>query len=1096
MRISSHAIDHPRFVLVASLLVLLMASYAALYIPVQRTPAISKAVVLVAIPYPDSTPEESEVDVSKKIEDALSELQSVDFLASTSLRGSSVTQIIFLDGVSPDDAKREVKDLVDRVRNELPNGRDVQPIVTAIDFEDAPLMLVTLSGPKDFDSRALKQIAEDVQKDLERVEGIANTQLFGGQEREIHVNVNPDRMTQYGLSLTDVRQTIIRAHAKIPAGSLNTKGYDRMVRNEAKLRTIKDVQNAIIRSSAGRPIRISDVAEVADSYRRVQNLALLDGSTCATIVVNKEANINTLGAAKAIHEKIKELEKQYPLLHFSVTRDTSDEISVMFRVLGSSALFGALLVLVILAWTMGLRISILVLMAIPFSGAVALAFLFATGVPVSNMVVFSAILVIGMVVDGAIIVAENIHRHIERGEDPVDAAKIGIEEVGMPVIAADLTTVAAYLPMLLVPGIMGDFMSVMPRVVSVALLGSVLVDHFLIPTLAARWYRKRSVPKTTDIEGSDGVIVVSDSPLSTKQDSLLSTKKTKDAKSPSRKESRIRPNLGSFTGAYLRVLKFALAHRYFVLLWCVMMVFGASLLFKHLGFEFFPESDRGQFTIKFELPLGYSIDESLAVANQISKPLEKYKQEGLIKHYVTALGTSNALASRLEGDPATGPEFGQIMVELLSPLDRSVHQDIIIDELRQAIEVPPGVTLSFQEAQEGPPGGYAVAIRFTGKNHKQLGMIAKAVRKRMETIGGTVDVSTDFRDSSPELIIKPNLAVLPMFDIQPEQISQAIQIAIAGDTTVQMTLDDKDVTVRIQLAPEFQSNISDLKRLPITSATGRKATIGQLATVKRDVGLYSINRYKSDRAVVAYCGVNKPAIPADVFKVLAQDILPDFGFEPINKDGATLEGYAKSFLGQSATPAAGIQADFAGENDERDKNFNYLLYSMIIAVVLIFVILVAQFNSIRQSLVVMLTVPLSFVGVICGMWATGFPFSLATFIGLVSLTGIVVNDAIVMVDFANQARKRGLPLQEALIESGVNRLRPVLLTTVTTIGGLLPLFLNISGGAEFWQPLTAAVIFGLGFATMLTLVVIPVCYSLAYSWYLPIVRLVRVVRGQ
>ncbi len=1067
MRITSQAIDHPRFVLVATLLVLLIAGYALLYTPVQRSPAINKAVVLVAIPYPDSSPQESEIDIAKKVEDALGELQGVDFISSTNMRGSSVTQVIFLDGVDPDDGRREVKDLVDRIRNELPAGREIQPIVTDIDFESAPIMLVTLTGPPGFDDRSLKRIAEDVQDQLETVDGVANTQLFGGREREIHVNINPDRLTQYGLTIADVRDAVAQFHAKIPAGSLNTGRFDRQVRNEAKLRGVQDIRQAIVSSRDGQVIRVDDVANVMDSNRRLMNLAQLDGRDGATIIVNKEADINTLGAAVAVREKVDSLQQQFPDIKFSVTRDTSEEIWLMFRVLGSSAAFGAMLVLVILAWSMGLRISMLVLIAIPFSSAVAIAFLFFAGIPISNMVVFSYILVLGLVVDGAIIVAENIHRHIERGEDPITAAKVGIEEVGLPVIAADLTTVAAFLPMLMVPGIMGDFMGVMPKVVSVALLGSVLVDHFLIPTLAARWYRRREVPSEEPQLPQGGAAMPAVG-------------------------GRIRPNLGPFARGYARMLQYALNHRWLVLSWCGLAVWGAVVLCFELGFTFFPSSDRGQFTIKYELPLGYSIEQTLAAAEVLTGPLEEFREEGYLVNYVTAVGSSSALASRIENDPASGPEFGEVMVQLLSPLDRKIHEDEILDALRQRIRPLPGMKVTFHKVEEGPPGGFDVAVRLTGDNLEQMGVLAKQISSRMAQVSGTVDAATDYRDQSPELVVEPKPEVLGQFDLRDMQVARAVQTAIAGDTRVEIYLDDEDINVRIQLAPEYQRHVEDLKRLMITSPSGRKATVGQLADIRREVGLYSVNRYERNRAVVARCDVKKPTQSADVFKVLADEILPELGFVASAGAERTIEGIPKAFLGTETTVSEGIKAEFTGENEERDKNFGYLLSSMIIGVVLIFAILVMQFNSIRQSILVMVTVPLSFVGVVLGMWACNFPFSLASFIGLVSLTGIVVNDAIVMVDFTNQARRRGLAIREALIEAGVNRLRPVVLTTVTTIGGLLPLFLNISGGAEFWQPLTGAVVFGLGFSSVLTLVVIPVIYSLAYET--GVVRAVAQVR--
>jgi HAE1 family hydrophobic/amphiphilic exporter-1 len=857
-------------------------------------------------------------------------------------------------------------------------------------------------------------------------------------------------MTQYGISLQQLRQAMADFHAEVPAGSFNTGQFDRTVRNEAKFRGVDDIREAIVSSAEGRIIRVRDIAEVIDTHRRVKNVARLNGKECATIVINKESNINTLGAARAVKAKVAELQRHYPHLEFSTTRDTSLEIWVMFRVLGSSALFGAMLVLVILAWTMGLRISILVLMAIPFSTAVALVFLYATGVPISNMVVFSFILVLGMVVDGAIIVAENIHRHIERGEDPVDAAKIGIEEVGVPVIAADLTTIAAYLPMLLVPGIMGDFLGTMPKVVTMALIGSILVDHFLIPALAARWYGRRRVKRPTE----------SDAQVS----------------------AYVRPNLGFFTRGYAAALRFALANRFVVLIWCCIAVWGAGILYRQIGFKFFPPSDRGQFTVNFELPLGYSIDETVAASKRVTDPLKDWESTGILDSYVTSAGTSQGLSTRLDDDPVNGPEFGQVMVELLPPMDRTINQQEVIDDLRRRIKPLPGMKIRIVEAQDGPPGGAPVAVRLTGDDLDQLGKLGETISAHLSTIAGTVDATTDYRPDSPQLVVEPKPDVVGLFGLTDMQIARAVQTAIAGDTSIQVTLDDEDVNLRLQLAPEYQQYPADLKRLMITSPTGQRASIGQLADIRRDMDLYAINRYERNRAVVAKCKVDDDTTPADVFAQLSEEVLPELGFVAPAGVERSIEGIPKTYLGTTTTPSEGVKAEFVGENDERDKTFHDLVISMVLAVVLIFAILIVQFNSLRQSIVVMVTVPLSFIGVVLGMWACGFPFSLASFIGLVSLTGIVVNDAIVLVDFTNQARRRGMPVREAIMEAGINRLRPVLLTTITTIGGLLPLLLNVTGGAEFWQPLTGAIVFGLSFATVLTLIVIPVCYSLAYSF--------------
>ncbi|MDG2385389.1 MAG: efflux RND transporter permease subunit [Pirellulaceae bacterium] len=1052
MKITDTAIDHPRIVIVSTVLVLAMALLAAIRIPVQLAPAISTAVIMIAVPYPGALPTEAEVQITREIEDALAGLNNVDFISSTSMRGSSVTQVMFLDGVDADTARGEVKDLVDEVRSELPDiFRNIEPSVTKIDFDNTPLMLVNIRAPEGFDQRALKEVAEEVQDEIEALAGVSTTQLFGGLEREVHVDVNVDLAAQYDLTLADVRNALSSFHAELPGGQMNTGVFDYQVRNETKLRGLEDIREVIVKQDGGRIVRIMDVANVQDTHRRLKNVAKIDGDDCATIVVYKESDINTYGTAQALKSLLKELEPQYPFVTFSATRDTSDEITLMFRVLGSSFVFGAMLVLIILGWTMGLRISFLVLTAVPLSSAVALVAAYATGIPISNMVIFSFILALGMVVDGAIIVAENIYRHVERGEEPAVAAKNGIREVGMPVIIADLTTVAAFLPMLLVPGMMGDFMGVMPKVVSMALLGSVLVDHFLIPVLASKFFRQR--------------------------------------KPTTKQERQPEENLGFahrfLLKTYLVLLSWALNHRWAVMTCSLLAFIWAGQMMSSIGFTFFPESDRGQFEIKYELPLGNSIEQTIAAAEIFTVPLRELAEDKRLNgrselvHFISAIGSSEGLASRLENDPAVGPEFGTIMVQLLSPLDRNRHEAEIIEELREKfdkrLDLFPGILYSIEEVEEGPPGGSDVAIRLTGDDLEQIGNIGQSLAGKLAKTVGTLDCRSDYRPENPELIIEPDPRILGLFDISETQIAQAVLMAIHGDESIELNLNDEDIKLRIQADGRYQSAASTLGRIMLTGNTGKKATLEELGALTRNVGVYAVNRYQQTRSVTARCDVKKPnTTPDDVFAIVRANLLPQMGFEPV-------KGSNTVFVGQTGTISDGVRAEFTGENEERDENFRYLLFCMLIAVVLIFGMLVLQFNSFRQAIIVLLTVPLSFIGVVIGMWICSFPFSLASFIGLVSLTGIVVNDAIVVVDFINQSRRGGLPLRNALIEAGQNRLRPVLLTTITTIGGLLPLMLNLTGGAEFWQPLTGAIVFGLMFATALTLVVIPVAYSLVYN---------------
>ena len=530
------------------------------------------------------------------------------------------------------------------------------------------------------------------------------------------------------------------------------------------------------------------------------------------------------------------------------------------------------------------------------------------------------------------------------------------------------------------------------------------------------------------------------------------------------------------------MLGYALENRWVVIACCVLSILWAVVMLQRVGSIFFPESDRGQFQISYELPLGYSIEETLLASQVLAEPLVELQGgedgQGEVVHFVTAVGSSAGLSDRLGEDPATGPEFGRVIVELTPPTERRNHsQSEIVEYVRSRIKPWPGMKYRIEQPSEGPPGGADVAVRLTGEDLQQLARFARAIEQRLAEIPGTVDVGCDYRPDSPEFIVEPRAEIVGLFDMTEAEVARAVQTAILGDTTIQLSIDDEDVTLRLQADPQYQNDVQDVTRLMLTSPTGRKASIGQLADVRRGAGLYAVNRYQRSRAVTVRCDVlsDKGVQPDHIFARLRKDVLPELGFRPVKSDKMAL-------LGQPATDAEGVRATFTGENEERDESFQELFSVMIVGVILIFGVLVIQFNSFRQTFVVLMAVPLSFVGVVFGMWVCRHPFSMASFIGLVALAGIVVNDAIVLVDFANQSRRRGTPVKAALVEAGISRLRPVILTTLTTIGGLLPLFLNFSGGAEFWQPLTGAVIFGLAFATVLTLIVIPVCYSLAYNF--------------
>lgn len=1016
MRVLERFIDRPLPIFLVAALVVAFGLLSVSELPVNRAPDVEIPFTFVVVPYAGAAPADIETEISIELEEELNTLDRLRHMRSISSEGVSAHFLEFEDRTDMDEALRDVRDKVDLAEADLP--ADVEhPQVHELSFDELPIIFFTLRGGADL--FRLRRIAADLRPALEAVPGVRRVDIFGGLERQVKVLADPQRLAEYGMTLTSLTAALGRQSRSLPAGELRAETGDRLIRTTGEFRTLEEIRGVIVASDVVGGIALRDVARVELGHVRRSSASWLDGEPSVTLIVKRRQDVDTVETVERLKQRVEELRASLPPgVSIEATSDSSHIIARMIRQLGVSAIFGLVLVVLVLLVMFGPRQAFLVGSVLPFSLLFALIGLYVTGMSISNIALFAMILVLGLVVDGAIIVGEAIQAETENGADPVQAAKLGLARVGPPVIAAHLTTIAAFLPMLLMVGVMGQFMSVMPKVVTFALIGSLFVDHLLLPGASARLQPPGSAHKS-------GVM----------------------------RRLGFSPELHRARRTYRRWLDRALARRASVLAGATLAFVLAGLVFLSGAIEsiFLPTTDQSRFTVNYALPLGTPLAETNRVGLLIAQQIAEIPE---LERYVLTSGDTGALATDNREGGRSGPEYGRIGVELIEAAERSRSQTEIVVWLRERIERYAGVEIDVEELSEGPGVGAALAIRVTGDRLAELTRVADEVARRITALPDATDVRTDYDTSRPQIRVSLDRArAAARYGISPDGVSQLLLTALHGIDVGRTWVDDERVDIRVEAPEASVTTVDALREIPLRAQDGRLVPLGEVAEVELEYGEDAIYRYDTRRAVTVRADAREGASTVRLASA-AESALLDLTLPP------------------------GVALEFGGETEERDRSYASLWRALGWGVLLIYCIMAVQFDSLRQPWIVLFSVPLSFVGVTLGLLTTGTPFSFMVFIGAVSLTGIVVNDGIVLVDAINQERRGGRALPDTVAAAAETRLRPVILTTITTIAGLLPLTLNLAGGGEFWVPLGIAIISGLLVSSGLTLFVVPVLYAI------------------
>ena len=1008
--------------------------YAWINLPRELTPEIALQSANVTTLYPGASPEEVEKLVTAPIEDAIEEsVNKINLLLSTSSEGRSVISIDF-EEMSDRDFDKELENLRTAVEgvNELPEEILDDPRVEELDISSGfPMLTIVVGG--DISERQMRDIAENLKDEILDIKNIASVRIAGLREREIWVEMDPDRLKAYQIPIASVIAALSASNLNLPAGTMELGNTEFMVRTMGEFADPDMIGETIIAvQPTGTPLRLRDVATVSDTYEDARTLSRISGKPSISLSVQKKTEGNTIALVAQLRELVKKRRIDLPDgAELTAVNDYSVILKERLGILETNALFGLGLVVLMLLVFIGWRNALFAALGIPVAFMATFWFMSIAGYSLSGVSLFGLILVVGIVVDDAIVVIENIYRHIEAGESPKIAAIRGAEEVGWPVVAASLTTICAFGPLMFMSGVSGQFMRVVPIMAIIVLIASLFEVFVILPAHVSEWGKTRN-------------------------------RQQRPAQVPSRMAlwrdafvGNVLYWFGLVRDRYIKILKTTIRWRYAfvgsVLFIGLIACVGAFVV---LDKELFPGEDFPQFYVKAEMPPAYGIQETTAVIAQIEAAAKTLPSDE-VAAIVSNIGLHTPTSGLMEG-VTYGSNFGEVIIELTPKQERTRGVDDIIAELRTKTATVSGIEeLNFITQEGGPPQGQDVEVKVKGSRFEELTELSNLLKTSLAAMDGVYDIRDDFRIGKSELRIylKPEKA--HQYGLSTFQIAQTVRTAIEGAKATTYREADEAIDVIVKYKEEDLTNIVALNNLLIATPTGTIVPLKDVADIEEDKGYSDVRRFDGERAITVYASIDNQKTTA--FKV----------------NQALISAFADV---ESLYP--GYQLDFRGVFDEIIESFSELWKLFIVGLLLIYVVLGAQFKSFIQPIIIMFAVPFGMIGAMVGLLLANATLSIVAMFGIVALAGIVVNDSIVLIDFINKYRERGYNKWYAILKGGSIRLRPIVLTTLTTVFGLIPMALGLGGKSPIWMPMANTIIFGLSFATTMTLFVMPALYAI------------------
>jgi HAE1 family hydrophobic/amphiphilic exporter-1 len=979
-------------------------------------PDITFPVIAIITQYTGVSPYDIETTVTRPLEETVSSVENVKKVSSYSRQGLSLILLEFDWGSDMDQAEIDARKNIDLIRDYLPDDIS-QPIVFAFDPSMQPIMFMGVTSDQ-YGQAELRRISEhDIEPRLERIPGVANAFTTGGLEREIKILVDPHRLQAHRMSIDQIVNAMRMNNMQLPSGWVDDNTMEFTVQTVGEYSSIDQIRNTVIMNIGDTPVRVRDVAQVVDGFREQRQREYNNGAPSVLLMLNKQSDANTVEVCREVNNRLTKVESEIPRgVKIVNIWDQSLFINRSMSNLGNTALQAILLAfLVLLFFLLNIRSSLIVAVSIPTSMMVTFAVMDQAGLTLNMISMAGLALAVGMLVDNSIVVLENIFRHRKLGVAITEAADRGASEVIMAITASTLTTLAVFVPVLFVPGIAGELFNDMVITICFSLLSSLLVALTLVPLLASR-FLKFSGENSDRTKLFDGV------------------------------KNTITGGLEKFGKLYSKSLSWSISHRKTVLVTTAVLFVISIIILGTRGGDFFPRQDQGWIEIIVKREPGTNLDEMEKTMWQLEKIIREEVPE--VENIRIEFGQGEGLGAMFGGG---GSHAGEIDVGLVRMNQRDRGQIEIENKLRERFDEVAGAEITFRESGFGAMFGEGdIVVEVFGHDLDVAKKLAAEIEVLMNEVPGTADVKMSLNESRPELKVELDRNRISDLGLNTAIVAQTISSNVLGTVASTYREGGDEFDIRVQLQEEYRENIRDIENLLIVSPTGARIPLRAIARVDVKKAPTEIMREDQERRVTVammVSGRDLQSVTRDVEAKLKSVVVPrDFRLE------------------------------IGGIAEEQQESFMYLGIAMLVAIILTYMVMASQFESLLDPIVILVTIPLSLIGVALFLLVTNTTLTVMALIGVIMLVGIVVNNGIVLVDYMNQLRDRGMELFQAVQEGGETRMRPVLMTALTTILAMIPLALGLGESGENWAPMARSVIGGLTFATFLTLIVVPVMY--------------------
>lgn len=1015
MNLPAGSIRRPITVLMATLVAILLGGVSFLRLPIDLMPDIEYPTISVRAEYPGVAPEEMETLVARPLEEALSSAPGVEEISSTAQEGIANIRVSFAQGTNLDEAANELRSRLDRRRGALPEDME-PPVMYKFDISQFPIMFLTVGVPN-MEAKELRRFVEkQIQYRLERVPGIAQVSVRGGLRREIHINLDVNKLRSLDLSVSDVVNVVRNENINRPVGPVQEGNYEVLVRTQGQYRNLEEVRNLVVSTRNGVPVRLQDVGMVEDAHEDITQLVSVNGTPAVRLFLNKQSGSNTVGVSDAVRLELDRIRRDHPDVAITITSDSAEFIRASINNVKDSAIQGsALAVLILLVFLRSISSTMIIGIAIPVSVITTFALMYFNGITLNTISFGGLALGVGMLVDNAIVVLENIFRHRENGMGMFQAAVKGSSEVAGAITASTLTTLAVFVPVVFTSGVSSVTFRQLAIVVSFSLLCSLAVALTVVPALCSRFLRsnrKRRIPVIEKL--SDWA-------------------------------ARGQEHLNERYGCAIR---WAIDHPKSTLGTTAALVACSLFLTPLVGVELSPQADEGEVRVNVRLEPGTRVDITDKTMQRLARIVRERVPEA--EHIMVESGSG-----------AGGSEhIGEIRIQLVTQSNRKRSAREVAMELRPALSIAPGMDVRTRVSTgmlgrltSGSGGGDRLVVKVRGYDIATLEDLATQVRDAMLTTPGVAEAQVNREPGTPEVLLTVDRLKAATLGLNVSDIAQAMETTIGGTRTSMFRQEGDEYNIIVRLKEQDRLSVSQVGSVPLVTVNGQTIPASSVVSMRRQAGPVSIERQNQERVI------------------FVSGALADRDLGGVIRD---LDGKLRTI-----SKPEDYHFEYGGEYEEQQKAFWELTLAALIAITLVYMVMAAQFESLRDPFIILFSIPVSAVGVLWILVLTDTTFNMQGFLGVIMLAGIVVNNAIILVDYANQLRREeGYGVREALITAGSRRLRPVLMTTATTVLGLLPMALGIGEGSELQEPMARVVIGGLVSSTLITLILIPVVYTL------------------